>query len=124
MSTRKIMGTIGVTAAIVGTGIATAAPAAAGGVGDFLSPAFGTACTNHHGTRAHGSTTHGTGTGNGNLAGLSLGTPANQCGGADFVDIDSMANDVQVLRPSNQATNIESVPGVGTIGTAIRGIAR
>ncbi|MFJ9698361.1 chaplin family protein [Streptomyces fradiae] len=58
-------------------------PAWASGVGDVLSPAFGTDCANHHGTRADGITTHGTGAANGNLAGLPLGSPFNQCGGAD-----------------------------------------
>jgi hypothetical protein len=74
-----------VTTAIVGVGVAAASPAAAGGVGDFLSPAFGTTCVNRHGTQAHGSTTHGTGIGNANLAGLPIGSPANQCGGADLL---------------------------------------
>ncbi|GGU61606.1 hypothetical protein GCM10010274_58160 [Streptomyces lavendofoliae] len=63
-----------------------ASPAWAGGVGDFLSPAFGTKCTNHHGTHADGMTTSGTGAANGNLAGLPIGSPANQCGGADMPD--------------------------------------
>ncbi|MGZ3097050.1 hypothetical protein [Streptomyces sp. H72] len=71
------------TAAALGTGLA-AAPASAGGIGDFLSPAFGTSCANHRtGGYATGSTTHGTGTVNGNLAGLPLGSALNQCGGAD-----------------------------------------
>ncbi|MFJ6993865.1 hypothetical protein [Streptomyces sp. NPDC003090] len=72
------------TAAVLGTALATAAPAAAGGIGDFLSPAFGTSCANHHtGARATGATTSGTGAANGNLAGLPLGSALNQCGGAD-----------------------------------------
>ncbi|MEV4441925.1 chaplin family protein [Streptomyces sp. NPDC049577] len=78
------MSTVVVTAAIVSTGVAAAAPAAAGGIGDFLSPAFGNGCMNQHGTHALGSTTHGTGAGNGNLAGLPIGAPVNQCGGADL----------------------------------------
>ncbi|MFD5272097.1 hypothetical protein [Streptomyces sp. NPDC058335] len=84
MSTRMVISAVFVTAAFVGTGVAAAAPAAAGGVGDFLSPAFATTCMNHHGAEARGSTTHGTGTGNGNLAGIPLGGPASQCGGADL----------------------------------------
>ncbi|UFR03032.1 DUF320 domain-containing protein [Streptomyces sp. Go40/10] len=70
--------------AAVGTGAALATPASAGGIGDFLSPAFGTSCANHH-TRPHadGHTQHGTGTLDGNLAGLPLGSPLNHCGGAD-----------------------------------------
>ncbi|MER7110589.1 hypothetical protein [Streptomyces sp. NPDC000229] len=84
MSTHKAMSTAVVAAAIVGTGVGTAAPAAAGGVGDFLSPAFGTACANlNNGARATGSTTHTTGTAGGNVAGLPLGSALNRCGGAD-----------------------------------------
>jgi hypothetical protein len=74
----------GVAAAVVGVGLGTAGPASAGGVGDLLSPAFGTACANHHtGARASGATTHGTGAVDGNLAGIPLGGALNQCGGAD-----------------------------------------
>ncbi|MGW0315160.1 hypothetical protein [Streptomyces flavidovirens] len=62
-----------------------AAPAWAGGVGDFLSPAFGTSCANlNGGALASGSTTHGAGPVGGNLLGLPLGSPLNQCGGADL----------------------------------------
>ncbi|MEU2438361.1 chaplin family protein [Streptomyces rubradiris] len=71
-------------AVALGAALGPAAPAWAGGIGDFLSPAFGTACANlHTGARAAGTTTHGTGAANGNLAGLPLGSPLNQCGGAD-----------------------------------------
>lgn len=66
-------------------GVFTAIPASAGGVGDFLSPAFGTSCANHNvGSSGVGNTTADTGTLNGNLAGLPLGSPLNQCGGADL----------------------------------------
>ncbi|MFF3018198.1 hypothetical protein [Streptomyces sp. NPDC057939] len=73
-----------VTSAVAAGGLLAASPAAAGGIGDFLSPAFGTSCTNHHGTLAGGVTTSGTGAGDGNLLGLPLGSPLNQCGGADL----------------------------------------
>ncbi|MDA4891926.1 hypothetical protein PFZ55_34115 [Streptomyces sp. MS2A] len=72
------------TAAGLGTALITAVPASAGGIGDFLSPAFGTSCANHHtGAHATGATRSGTGAANGNLAGLSLGSALNQRGGAD-----------------------------------------
>ncbi|MCX2971194.1 MULTISPECIES: hypothetical protein [Streptomyces] len=72
------------TAAVLGTALTTAGPASAGGIGDVLSPAFGTFCANHHtGAHATGATTSGTGAANGNLAGLPLGSALNQCGGAD-----------------------------------------
>ncbi|MFC8176018.1 hypothetical protein [Streptomyces sp. NPDC057325] len=70
----------------LGTSFAAAAPAAAGGIGDFLSPAFGTTCANTHtAAHPHGSTTQESGTLNSNLAGLPLGSALNQCGGADEV---------------------------------------
>ncbi|MFF5426406.1 MULTISPECIES: chaplin family protein [unclassified Streptomyces] len=73
-----------VTTAALATALAPAAPAAAGGIGDVLSPAFATSCVNlHTAARADGATTHGTGTAAGNLAGLPVGSPLNQCGGAD-----------------------------------------
>ncbi|MFH8350553.1 hypothetical protein [Streptomyces sp. NPDC018045] len=73
-----------VSATALGTALAPAAPAAAGGIGDVLSPAFGTSCANlHTGARANGTTTHGTGAANGNPAGLPVGSALNQCGGAD-----------------------------------------
>ncbi|MEU1078023.1 MULTISPECIES: chaplin family protein [unclassified Streptomyces] len=74
------------TSITVGTGMVGAGTASAGGVGDFLSPAFGTSCANQNtATRADGATRHGTGTASGNLAGLPIGSPLNQCGGADVL---------------------------------------
>ncbi|MER7408480.1 hypothetical protein ABT373_40120 [Streptomyces sp. NPDC000070] len=70
-----------------GAGIAVAPSAVAGGIGDFLSPAFGTACANHGSPQASGTTTWGTGAAGGNLAGLPVGTSLNQCGGADLPDL-------------------------------------
>ncbi|MEU6989217.1 chaplin family protein [Streptomyces sp. NPDC046465] len=80
----RIAAALGLVVVAVGAGVATAAPAMAGGVGDFLSPAFGTNCANRH-TAAHaqGKAGTGTGTADGNLAGIPIGVPLNQCGGAD-----------------------------------------
>lgn len=84
MKTRKITTALAVSAAVAAAALGTATPAAAGGVGDFLSPAFGTMCDNlNNGAHAIGSTTSGTGTAGGTLAGLPIGNPVNQCGGAD-----------------------------------------
>lgn len=84
MTTRRVLTTLTVTGIAVG-GVFTTTPAFAGGVGDFLSPAFGTSCANHNvGPSNTGSTTAGTGTLTGNLAGLPLGSALNQCGGADM----------------------------------------
>ncbi|WP_126882892.1 hypothetical protein [Streptomyces sp. WAC05374] len=97
------------TAAALGTVVAAAGPASAGGVGDFLSPAFGTSCGNHNtGARIGGTTTHGTGAANGNLAGLPISSALNQCGGADLsprlhslarsVDLDALAEREEFLK--------------------------
>ncbi len=76
--------TVTLTAVSAGVALTAATPATAGGVGDFLSPAFGTSCANLlTGARAEGATTHGTGAADGNVAGLPVGSALNQCGGAD-----------------------------------------
>lgn len=85
------VGLVGVT---VGCGLASAAPATAGGVGDLLSPAFGTSCANMNtGARANGVTRQGTGTAGGNLAGVPVGSALNQCGGADAPIIQDLLMD-------------------------------
>ncbi|MBT2386457.1 chaplin family protein [Streptomyces sp. ISL-11] len=68
--------------ALLTVGLA-AAPASAGGILPIASPAFGNSCANHGTPHASGTTTHGPGAANGNLAGLPVSNPANQCGGAD-----------------------------------------
>ncbi|MET9320927.1 hypothetical protein ABZX75_12195 [Streptomyces sp. NPDC003038] len=88
MTARKTTTVLTLTALATGTALASASPASAGGIGDFLSPAFGTSCANHHATHAAGTTAHGTGAANGNLAGLPLGGALNQCGGADLPEVD------------------------------------
>ncbi|MER7110590.1 hypothetical protein [Streptomyces sp. NPDC000229] len=95
-----------------GVSVATAAPASAGGVGDFLSPAFGTSCANQNtGARATGTTHHGTGTAGGNLAGLPLGSALNHCGGADFKSIfGSTGSQATSAEESAQKLN-EKIPG-------------
>ncbi|MFB7747547.1 hypothetical protein [Streptomyces sp. NPDC056132] len=85
MTSQRVLITFGVSALALGASLASAIPATAGGVGDFLSPAFGTACGNlNNGARADGVTSSGTGTGGGNLVGLPMGSALNQCGGADL----------------------------------------
>lgn len=98
MTTRRALNALIVTVAALGAGAATAAPASAGGIGDFLSPAFGTSCTNQHGAHAAGATTQDTGTVGGNLAGLPIGSPVNQCGGADAPVLNDLTvDDVGIL---------------------------
>jgi hypothetical protein len=69
----------------LGIGLANAAPASAGGIGGFLSPAFGTNCANHSTTESTGDTIHGSGAANGLLASVPVSNPSNQCGGADVI---------------------------------------
>ncbi|WP_188306488.1 hypothetical protein [Streptomyces sp. CBMA123] len=86
MTTRRTATALALTAATIGAGLATAAPATAGGVGDFLSPAFGTDCENHHiGAHATGATTSGSGTVSNNSGKLPLLSALNHCGGADML---------------------------------------
>ncbi|WP_125211639.1 hypothetical protein [Streptomyces griseofuscus] len=86
--------------ATVGSGLAMATPASAGGIGDFLSPAFGTSCVNTHSAHAQGETTYGTGAVDGDLAGIPIASPFNQCGGAD---LDPCAVTEPVDQPVKQA---------------------
>lgn len=85
MDTRRTVAAVALAAAALSSGLATATPASAGGVGDFLSPAFGDTCVNEHvGAKAVGATTRSTGTGGGTVAGIPIVSPVNQCGGADL----------------------------------------
>ncbi|WP_073224281.1 hypothetical protein [Streptomyces sp. NBRC 110465] len=104
---RRTLSALAVVAAAGGS-LATAAPASAGGVGDFLSPAFGTDCANHRvGTQAAGATTAGTGAANANVLGLPLGSALNQCGGADLPVNCDFAD--------SAASSASSLTGVGQI---------
>ncbi|MFD3780738.1 hypothetical protein [Streptomyces sp. NPDC058612] len=97
----------------VGCGGFATAPAWAGGVGDFRSPAFGTSCANHD-TGAHnaGDTTTGTGTLTGILAGLPLDSALNHCGGAD---LPLNANSYQAVQTVNNGNvqYLEDAPLAG-----------
>ncbi|WP_228978361.1 hypothetical protein [Streptomyces sp. DH12] len=95
----------------------TASPAAAGGVLPIASPAFGTSCTNHHGTRADGTTTHGTGAANGNLAGLPAGSPLNHCGGADLLGSSGPLSNV--LGQGNSALGVLVPANSGMLSGAL-----
>ncbi|GAU65035.1 hypothetical protein SSP35_01_03720 [Streptomyces sp. NBRC 110611] len=66
----------------------TAAPASAGGVIEFLSPAAHNACA-HKNTGAHntGHPARGSGTVTGNFAEFPLLGSINQCGGADLPNL-------------------------------------
>ncbi|MFE9743131.1 hypothetical protein [Streptomyces sp. NPDC006477] len=91
----------------MGAGLITASPASAGGIGDFLSSAFGTACANlNNGAKAHGTTTQGTGTAGGNLAGIPTASALNQCGGADLPS-------TKMVRPS--AGLVVAAVGAGAV---------
>lgn len=96
MDTARIGTVLGVIIAAYAGGLAVAVPASAGGVGAFLSPAFGTRCViQHTAPHAVGAATRGAGTGDGNLAALPFGGSVNQCGGTDIADIDFLGRIVQ-----------------------------
>lgn len=90
----------------------SAGPASAGGILPIGSPAFGTLCANRHtGGHANGTTSHGTGTANGNFASLPLGSPLNQCGGADsFKNIFDSRGVAQNAEDAARVVN-ERIPG-------------
>ncbi|GGU67924.1 chaplin family protein [Streptomyces lavendofoliae] len=72
----------------------------AGGIGDFLSPAFGTSCANRDtGTHAEGLTSDGTGTAGGNFLGLPVGSPLNHCGDAAGLEEQIVTADLRALYP-------------------------
>ncbi|MGW6971517.1 hypothetical protein [Streptomyces sp. NPDC054952] len=112
MTTYKAATTFVLTAGAAAALATAAAPASAGGIGDILSPAFGTNCANlNTASHAAGATTTGTGAADGNLLGLPLGSPLNQCGGADMPtgggDVDTQ----------NGLANLHGVP-IGILGSA------
>jgi ammonia channel protein AmtB len=113
----SVLGLIGVTA---GCGLASAAPATAGGIGDFLSPAFGISCVNENtGARADGVTRQGTGTMGGNLAGIPVGSALNQCGGADAPIIQDALREPCNALPFSGVQNLVSLVNIGRQGLSI-----
>ncbi|MFC7818664.1 hypothetical protein ACFUTR_28995 [Streptomyces sp. NPDC057367] len=85
MTIRKTFTALAVTAAAIGSGLATAAPATAGGIIVVGSPSFHNGCANH-GTRSQsgGQTTDGSGAAQGLLAQVPIDNALNHCGGADL----------------------------------------
>ncbi|WP_190129515.1 chaplin family protein [Streptomyces mashuensis] len=70
----------------MGLGLATAAPAFAGGVGAIASPALDNACaTVHHTTDAVGQAVQTPGLGSG-VTEVPMSVPFQHCGGADLPD--------------------------------------
>lgn len=100
---QRIVMPLGLATAALAGGLATAGPAAAGGVGDFLSPAFGTSCANQNtGAHTDGATTHGPGAANSTLAGLPLSSALNQCGGADLDPVPLVTQTVRTVAADYQ----------------------
>ncbi|MEU7158845.1 hypothetical protein [Streptomyces chrestomyceticus] len=110
MISRQAAAVVAFTVTSVSAGIATSAPAVAGGVGDFLSPAFAVTCVNHTGARTSGATTHGTGTASSNLVGLPLGSALNQCGGADASKITEIDQNCENRQGAQTGAGILNVP--------------
>ncbi len=84
MTTRRTGTALAVTAAAIGSGLASATPAAAGGIIVIGSPSFMNSCTNHGHATQRGATTNGNGAAGGLLATLPVSGPLNDCGGADL----------------------------------------
>ncbi|KWT59220.1 hypothetical protein ADL21_24895 [Streptomyces albus subsp. albus] len=71
-------------AAVIGTGLATASPAAAGGIIVIASPSFTNACANHGAhAKPRGHSSNGSGSAQGLLAQVPIVDAVNHCGGAD-----------------------------------------
>lgn len=84
---------LALTTTAFGVVLGGAGSAAAGGIGDLLSPAFGTACANHGvGGQAAGEARGGSGHVDGNTVGVPLANALNQCGGADLPGQDAVIN--------------------------------
>ncbi|GAA3126960.1 hypothetical protein ACH4UY_15310 [Streptomyces longwoodensis] len=87
---------VGLTAVAMGAGIASAEPAAAGGIGVIGSPAFDNTCiTIDHTSKAVAETVHTSGFLN-NVAQLPLSNPYQHCGGADLGPL-LLALDVELV---------------------------
>ncbi|GAA2651168.1 hypothetical protein [Streptomyces lunalinharesii] len=83
MISRRTLATLGVTTVALGAGLATAAPATAGGIGVFASPAFDNTCiTLHRTTRAVGRMVNQPAIGS-NLLQAPVQVPYQHCGGAE-----------------------------------------
>lgn len=115
MNKRRPTAALALTTAALGTGWITATPAAAGGVGAFVSPSFGTTCLNRHQSLAAGDAAASGGSASGNLAGLPFGSPFNQCGGADHPDSD-VSRDVDPDHDTD--VNGDADAGIGIFGSS------
>ncbi|UNO43363.1 hypothetical protein [Streptomyces sp. MST-110588] len=126
MTTRRTPTVLSALTAAVGAGVGLAAPASAGGVADLLSPAFGTLCANRHtGAHADGFTRQGTGTADGNLAGVPIGSALNQCGGADAPAVvqDGAEDSLGFLQDSVKGLEIPTkLSGAQVVPLAARGL--
>ncbi|MEU4213674.1 hypothetical protein AB0F13_27455 [Streptomyces sp. NPDC026206] len=80
--------------------VASAAPASAGGLGGFLSPALGNGCANQHlSAAARGAAVSHPSAAGGNLLGVPVTGPLNQCGGADLPGVTSI--NLKTMNPNN-----------------------
>lgn len=102
MTMRRALTILAITIITAGGGLGAAAPASAGGIGDLLSPAFGTSCANRNtGARLGGIADQATGAAGGNTAGLPIGSPLNQCGGADLISVINDRDDGGMVNIGN-----------------------
>ena len=93
MTAHKTFTALGLTAAALGAGLATAAPASAGGIIVVASPSFENTCANGHSSGASGPTTHGPGGVSGLVGQIPLTSPLNHCGGADLIPTNELGTE-------------------------------
>lgn len=85
MRVYSIVRLAGLVSVVAGTGMLSAAPASAGGIGTIGGPAFDNTCvTIEHTNMAVGETVHAPGLLN-NVVQVPLSRPYQHCGGADIV---------------------------------------
>ncbi|CAM5518367.1 hypothetical protein SRIMM317S_06997 [Streptomyces rimosus subsp. rimosus] len=110
-----ILRKVSAVAAALGAGLASAAPAAAGGIIVIGSPSHDNTCANHGTvTQPMGSTSNGNGAAGGLLGQIPIGSALNHCGGADLPGTQN---------GSNNNSDAENINGKGNQGAqgSVRG---
>jgi hypothetical protein len=112
MNARKAVTALVAWAAALGAGIATAAPAAAGGIIVIGSPSYNNFCANGHSSGPAGATRQVMGSVSGLLGQLPVSGPLNQCGGADLPVLQHECDPVDGNFVALPVTNCPRVVGL------------
>ncbi|MER7984239.1 hypothetical protein ABTY53_01335 [Streptomyces noursei] len=75
-----------------------------------MSPSFDNSCTNGHSSGAAGATTRGSGSVSGLLGQIPIGSPLNQCGGADFLPFFTDNDQINEDKPQFAGGNKFIIP--------------